>query len=192
MSNVEIKKKLSPDQREELLRALKARFEKNMNRHRGLEWVKVQARLDSPAGETGLWSLNEMERTGGEPDVVGYDSKTGEYIFYDCSAESPAGRRNVCYDREGLESRKSFKPEANAVDMAASMGIGLLEEKQYRELQELGNFDTKTSSWLKTPADIRKLGGALFADRRYGKVFVYHNGAPSYYAVRAFRGSLRV
>ncbi|MBP1674339.1 MAG: hypothetical protein H6Q24_477 [Bacteroidetes bacterium] len=192
MSNVEIKKKLSPDQREELLRALKARFEKNMDRHRGLEWVKVQARLDSPAGETGLWSLNEMERTGGEPDVVGYDSKTGEYIFYDCSAESPAGRRNVCYDREGLESRKSFKPEANAVDMAASMGIGLLEEKQYRELQELGNFDTKTSSWLKTPADIRKLGGALFADRRYGKVFVYHNGAPSYYAVRAFRGSLRV
>ena len=192
MSNVEIKKKLSPDQREELLRALKARFEKNMDRHRGLEWVKVQARLDSPAGETGLWSLYEMERTGGEPDVVGYDSKTGEYIFYDCSAESPAGRRNVCYDREGLESRKSFKPEANAVDMAASMGIGLLEEKQYRELQELGNFDTKTSSWLKTPADIRKLGGALFADRRYGKVFVYHNGAPSYYAVRAFRGSLRV
>jgi len=192
MSNVEIKKKLSPDRREELLRALKARFEKNMDRHRGLEWVKVQARLDSPAGETGLWSLNEMERTGGEPDVVGYDSKTGEYIFYDCSAESPAGRRNVCYDREGLESRKSFKPEANAVDMAASMGIGLLEEKQYRELQELGNFDTKTSSWLKTPADIRKLGGALFADRRYGKVFVYHNGAPSYYAVRAFRGSLRV
>ena len=192
MSNVEIKKKLSPDQREELLRALIARFEKNMDRHRGLEWVKVQARLDSPAGETGLWSLNEMERTGGEPDVVGYDSKTGEYIFYDCSAESPAGRRNVCYDREGLESRKSFKPEANAVDMAASMGIGLLEEKQYRELQELGNFDTKTSSWLKTPADIRKLGGALFADRRYGKVFVYHNGAPSYYAVRAFRGSLRV
>jgi len=192
MSNVEIKKKLSPEKREELLRALKARFEKNMDRHRGLEWVKVQARLDSPAGETGLWSLNEMERTGGEPDVVGYDSKTGEYIFYDCSAESPAGRRNVCYDREGLESRKSFKPEANAVDMAASMGIGLLEEKQYRELQELGNFDTKTSSWLKTPADIRKLGGALFADRRYGKVFVYHNGAPSYYAVRAFRGSLRV
>ena len=192
MSNVEIKKKLSPDQREELLRALIARFEKNMDRHRGLEWVKVQARLDSPAGETGLWSLNEMERTGGEPDVVGYDSKTGEYIFYDCSAESPAGRRNVCYDREGLESRKSFKPEANAVDMAATMGIGLLEEKQYRELQELGNFDTKTSSWLKTPADIRKLGGALFADRRYGKVFVYHNGAPSYYAVRAFRGSLRV
>ena len=192
MSNVEIKKKLSPEKREELLRALKARFEKNMDRHRGLEWVKVQARLDSPAGETGLWSLNEMERTGGEPDVVGYDSKTGEYIFYDCSAESPAGRRNVCYDREGLESRKSFKPEANAVDMAASMGIGLLEEKQYRELQELGNFDTKTSSWLKTPADIRKLGGALFADRRYGKVFVYHNGAPSYYAVRAFRGWLRV
>jgi len=192
MSTVEIKKKLSPEKREELLRALKARFEKNMNRHKGLEWVKVQARLDSQAGETGLWSLNEMERTGGEPDVVGYDSKTGEYIFYDCSAESPAGRRNVCYDREGLESRKSFKPEANAVDMAASMGIGLLEEKQYRELQELGNFDTKTSSWLKTPADIRKLGGALFADRRYGKVFVYHNGAPSYYAVRAFRGSLRV
>jgi hypothetical protein len=192
MSNVEAKKKLSPEQREELLRALKARFEKNMNRHKGLEWVKVQARLDPPAGGTGLWSLYEMERTGGEPDVAGYDSKTGEYIFYDCSAESPAGRRNVCYDREGQESRKSFRPEANAIDMAASMGIELLEEKQYRELQELGNFDTKTSSWLKTPADIRKLGGALFADRRYGKVFVYHNGAPSYYGVRGFRGSLRV
>ena len=190
--NMGNKKELSPEQREELIGALKSRFEKNMNRHKGLEWVKVQARLDPPAGGTGLWSLYEMERTGGEPDVAGYDSKTGEYIFYDCSAESPAGRRNVCYDREGLESRKSFKPEANAVDMAATMGIGLLEEKQYRELQELGNFDTKTSSWLKTPADIRKLGGALFADRRYGKVFVYHNGAPSYYAVRAFRGSLRV
>jgi len=192
MATFEIKKKLSPEQREELLRALKARFEKNMGRHRGLEWVNVQARLDPPAGETGLWSLYEMERTGGEPDVAGYDSKTGEYIFYDFSAESPTGRRNVCYDREGQESRKSFRPEANAIDMAASMGIELLEEKQYRELQELGNFDTKTSSWLKTPADIRKLGGALFADRRYGKVFVYHNGAPSYYGVRGFRGSLRV
>jgi len=190
MSNLEAKKELSREQREELLGVLKARFEKNMKRHNGLEWAKVQAKLEASTEK--LWSLNEMERTGGEPDVVGFDKKTGEFIFFDCSAESPAGRRNVCYDREGLESRKSFKPEANAVDMAASMGIGLLEEKQYRELQELGNFDTKTSSWLKTPADIRKLGGALFADRRYGKVFVYHNGAPSYYAVRAFRGSLRV
>jgi len=192
MSNVATKKKLSAEQREELLRVLKARFEKNVNHHKGFEWAKVQARLELSAGGEKLWSLYEMERTGGEPDVVGFDKETGEYIFYDCSEESPAGRRNVCYDREGLESRKSFKPEANAADMAAAMGIELLDEEQYRHLQELGNFDTKTSSWLKTPADIRKLGGALFADRRYGKVFVYHNSAPSYYGVRAFRGSLRI
>jgi len=190
MSNVETKKKLSPEQREELLRALKARFEKNMNRHKGLEWAIVQAKLDDNTEK--LWSLNEMERTGGEPDVVGYDKKTGEYIFYDCSAESPKGRRNVCYDREALESRKAFKPEDNAIDMAAAMGIEILTEEQYRELQKLGNFDTKTSSWLKTPSEIRKLGGAIFADRRYDHVFVYHNGAPSYYGVRGFRGSLRV
>jgi hypothetical protein len=184
------KKELSPGQREELLRALKARFEKNMNRHKGLEWVKVQAKLE--ANTEKLWSLNEMERTGGEPDVVGYDKKTGEYIFYDCSAESPKGRRSVCYDREGQESRKEFKPENNAIDMATAMGIELLTEEQYRELQKLGNFDTKTSSWVKTPSDIRKLGGALFADRRYGNIFVYHNSAHSYYAARGFRGSLRV
>jgi hypothetical protein len=184
------KKELSPEQCEGLLKALKDRFEKNMNRHKGLEWAKVQAKLD--ANTEKLWSLNEMERTGGEPDVVGHDEKTGEYIFYDCSAESPKGRRNVCYDREGQEARKAFKPEDNAIDMAAAMGIELLTEEPYRELQKLGNFDTKTSSWLKTPSDIRKLGGALFADRRYGNVFVYHNSAPSYYAVRAFRGSLRV
>ena len=184
------KKKLSPEQREELLRALKARFEKNMNRHKGLEWAKVQAKLE--ANPEKLWSLNEMERTGGEPDVVGYDKKTGEYIFYDCSAESPQGRRSVCYDREGQESRKEYKPDNNAMDMAAAMGIELLTEEQYRELQQLGNFDAKTSSWVKTPSDIRKLGGALFADRRYGNVFVYHNSAPSYYGARAFRGSLKV
>jgi hypothetical protein len=193
MNNINsINKELSPEQREELLTALKARFEKNMNRHKGLEWAKVQSRLDSPAGGEKLWSLNEMERTGGEPDVVGHDKKTGEYIFYDCSAESPKGRRSVCYDREGLETRKEFKPEDNAIDMAAAMGIELLTEEQYRELQKLGNFDTKTSSWVKTPIDIRKLGGALFADRRYGHVFVYHNSAPSYYGARAFRGALRV
>ena len=185
-----LKKEFSPEQREELLRALKARFEKNMNRHKGLEWAKVQAKLESNTEK--LWSLNEMERTGGEPDVVGHDKKTGEYIFCDCSAESPKGRRNVCYDREGQEARKAFKPEDNAFDMAAAMGIDLLTEEQYRELQKLGNFDTKTSSWVKTPSDIRKLGGALFADCRYGNVFVYHNSAPSYYGVRAFRGSLRV
>ena len=185
-----LKKEFSPEQREELLRALKARFEKNMNHHKGLEWAKVQAKLE--ANTEKLWSLNEMERTGGEPDVVGHDKKTGEYIFCDCSAESPKGRRNVCYDREGQEARKTFKPEDNAFDMAAAMGIDLLTEEQYRELQKLGNFDTKTSSWVKTPSDIRKLGGALFADRRYGNVFVYHNSAPSYYGVRAFRGSLRV
>ena len=184
------KKDLSPEQREELLRALKARFEKNMNRHKGLEWAQVQAKLEAHAEK--LWSLNEMERTGGEPDVVGDDKKTGEYIFYDCSEESPKGRRSVCYDREALESRKEHKPEDNAVDMAAAIGIELLTEKQYRELQKLGNFDTKTSSWVKTPFDIRKLGGALFCDRRYDTIFVYHNGAESYYAARAFRGLLRV
>ncbi|MBK5102050.1 MAG: DUF4256 domain-containing protein [Desulfobacteraceae bacterium] len=184
------KKELSPEQREELLRALKARFEKNMNRHKNLEWAKVQAKLE--ANTEKLWSLNEMERTGGEPDVVGHDKKTGEYIFYDCSAESPKGRRSLCYDREALESRKEHKPENNIIDMAAAMGIELLSEEQYRELQKLGNFDTKTSSWVITPADIRKLGGAIFADRRYNTVFVYHNGAESYYAARGFRGSLRV
>lgn len=185
------KKELPPKKREELLRILKDRFEKNMNRHKGLEWANVQARLDSPAGGEKLWSLNEMERTGGEPDVTGHDHKTGEYFFYDCSAESPAGRRSVCYDREGLESRKEHKPENNAMDMAAAMGIELLTEEQYRELQKLGKFDSKTSSWVKTPPGIRKLGGALFADFRYGNVFVYHNSAPSYYAARAFRGLLR-
>ena len=177
-------------QREELFRSLKARFEKNMNRHKGLEWAKVQAKLENYPEK--LWSLNEMERTGGEPDVVGHDKKTGEYIFYDCSAESPKGRRSVCYDREALESRKEHKPENSAVDMAAAMGIELLTEEQYRELQKLGTFDAKTSSWVKTPSDIRKLGGALFCDRRYGKVFVYHNGAQSYYSARGFRGSLSV
>ena len=184
------KKELSPEQREKLLRALKARFEKNMNRHKGLEWAKVKAKLE--ANPDKLWSLNEMERTGGEPDVVGHDKKAGEYIFCDCSAESPKGRTSVCYDREGLESRKEHKPENNAIDMAEAMGIELLTEEQYLELQKRGDFDTKTSSWVKTPADIRKLGGALFADRRYGNIFVYHNSAPSYYGVRAFRGSLRV
>ena len=186
------KKELSPEQHEELIRALKARFEKNMNRHQGLDWAKVQAKLDPPSGGEKLWSLNEMERTGGEPDVVGYDETTGEYIFYDCSSESPKGRRSLCYDREAWESRKEHKPENNAIDMAAAMGIELLTEEQYRELQKLGNFDAKTSSWVKTPSDIRKLGGALFCDRRYNTVFVYHNGAESYYAARGFRGSLRV
>ncbi len=190
MSKISNKKELSAGQREELLKALKPRFEKNINRHKGLEWAKVQAKLEVSSEK--LWSLNEMESTGGEPDVVGHDKNTGEYIFYDCSAESPKGRRNVCYDREGLESRKSFKPENNAIDMAAAMGIELLTEEQYRELQELGNFDMKTSSWVKTPSDIRKLGGALFADRRYDHVFIYHNSAPSYYGVRGFRGSLKV
>jgi hypothetical protein len=182
------KRELSPKQREVLLRALKARFEKNMNRHKGLKWAEVQAKLEAIAEQ--LWSLNEMERTGGEPDVVGQD--TGEYIFYDCSAESPKGRRSLCYDREALESRKEHKPRDNAIDVAAAMGIELLTEEQYRELQKLGDFDTKTSSWVKTPSDIRKLGGALFCDRRYDTVFVYHNGAESYYAARAFRGWLRV
>jgi hypothetical protein len=184
------KKDLSPEQREELLRALKARFEKNMNRHEGLGWAKVQARLEANAEK--LWSLNEMERTGGEPDVVGHEQKTGEYVFYDCSAESPKGRTSVCYDREGLDSRKEFKPKNTAMDMAAAMGIELLTEEQYLELQKLGDFDTKTSSWVKTPPDIRKLGGALYCDRRYGRVFVGHNGAQSYYSARAFRGWLRV
>ena len=184
------KKQLSPERRKELLLALKTRFEKNMDRHKGLEWAKVQAKLEANAEK--LWSLSEMERTGGEPDVVGHDKKTGEYIFYDCSAESPKGRRSVCYDREALESRKEHKPENNALDMAAAMGIELLTEEQYRELQKLGDFDTKTSSWVKTPSDIRKLGGAIFCDRRYDTVFVYHNGAESYYAARGFRGSLRV
>ena len=184
------KKELSPEQHEEILRALKARFEKNMNRHTGLEWANVQAKLE--ANSEKLWSLHEMERSGGEPDVVGYDEKTDEYTFYDCSAESPKGRRSVCYDREGQESRKEYKPKNNAIDMAAAMGIELLTEEQYRWLQKLGNFDTKTSSWVKTPSDIRKLGGALFCDRRYNTVFMYHNGAQSYYAARGFRGSLRV
>jgi hypothetical protein len=187
---MERNKELSPEQREELIRALKIRFEKNMNRHEGFEWAKLQAKLEANTGK--LWSLNEMERTGGEPDVVGNDNNTGEYIFYDCSAESPKGRRSVCYDREGLESRKEHKPENNAIDMAAVMGIELLTEEQYRELQKLENFDTKTSSWVKTPSEIRKLGGALFCDRRYNHVFVYHNGAESYYGVRGFRGSLRI
>ncbi|MCW3120025.1 MAG: hypothetical protein JWM28_4107 [Chitinophagaceae bacterium] len=184
------KKKLSSEQREQLLSTLKARFEKNRNRHKDLEWAKVQAKLE--ANTEKLWSINEMERTGGEPDVVGHDKKTGEYIFYDCSAESPKGRRSVCYDGEALESRKEHKPENNAIDMAAAMGIEVLTEEQYRKLQELGDFDTKTSSWVKTPSDIRNLRGALFCDRRYDHVFVYHNGAESYYAARAFRGSLRV
>jgi Protein of unknown function (DUF4256) len=184
------KKDLSPEQRQELLRTLKARFEKNMNRHKGLAWAKVQAKLEANAER--LWSLNEMERTGGEADVVGHDEQTDEYNFYDCSEESPKGRRSVCYDREALESRKEHKPQDNAMDMAAAMGIELLTEEQYKELQKLGSFDTKTSSWVKTPAAIRKLGGALFCDRRYETVFVYHSGAESYYAARAFRGSLKV
>jgi hypothetical protein len=184
------KNKLSSEEREELLLALRARFEKNMNRHKGLEWAKVQSKLE--ANTEKLWSLNEMETTGGEPDVVGHDKKTGEYIFYDCSAESPKGRRSVCYDHEALESRKEHKPENSAIEMATDMGIEILTEEQYRELQKLGKFDTKTSSWIKTPADIRKLGGAIFADWRYGHIFVYHNGAESYYAARAFRGSLRI
>ena len=184
------KKELSREHREELLRTLKVRFEKNMHRHTGLEWATVQAKLD--ANPEKLWSLAEMERTGGEPDVVRYDKKTGEYIFYDCSAESPKSRRSLCYDRKALESRKEHKPGNNAIDMAAAMGIEILTEEQYRELQKLGDFDTKTSSWVKTPSDIRELGGALFCDRRYNTVFVYHNGAESYYAARGFRGMLRV
>ncbi len=187
-----LKKELSPKQCEELLRALKARFEKNMNRHKGLAWAKVEAKLE--ANTEKLWSLHEMERTGGEPDVVGHDKKTGETIFYDCSAESPQGRRSVCYDRAGQQANIKGRPDAkeNAIDMATAMGIEILTEEQYRELQKLGDFDTKTSSWVKTPPEIRKLGGALFCDRRYGHVFAYHNGAQSYYSARGFRGSLRV
>ena len=181
---------MKPKRREELLEALKARFEKNMNRHRGLDWAKVQVRLEAHADK--LWSLDEMERTGGEPDVVGQDKKTGELIFHDCSAESPKGRRSACYDRDALDSRKEFKPKSNAMDMAAAMGVEILTEEQYRQLQTLGEFDTKTSSWLKTPLEIRKRGGAIFGDRRYDHVFVYHNGASSYYAARGFRGALRV
>lgn len=185
-----IDKKLTSEQRKSLLNTLKARFEKNMNRHKNLDWAQVQARLDADPDK--LWSLSEMERTGGEPDVVDLDAKSGEYIFYDCSAESPVGRRSLCYDREGLDSRKENKPQGNAEEMAASIGIEMLDEEQYRSLQKLGKFDAKTSSWLKTPSDIRDLGGALFADFRYGKVFIYHNSAPSYYAARGFRGSRRV
>ena len=184
------KQELLPKQREELFKALKNRFEKHMNRHKGLAWAKVQAKLEADPKK--LWSLSEMESTGGEPDVVEFDKKTGEYIFFDCSAESPSGRRSVCYDREALESRKEHKPKNSAIDMAAAMGIELLTEDQYRELQKLGDFDTKTSSWITTPSEIRKLGGAIFCDRRYNHVFVYHNGAESYYAARGFRGSLRV
>jgi hypothetical protein len=184
------KTKLSQGQRAELLGALKARFEKNMNRHKGLEWANIQAKLEGNA--EALWSLNEMERTGGEPDVVGHDKKTGEYVFYDCSAESPKGRRSICYDPEALESRKEHKPGDSAIGMAAAMGVEILTEEQYRELQKLGKFDEKTSSWVKTPSDIRRLGGAICCDRRYGHVFTGHNGAESYYAARAFRGSLRV
>jgi hypothetical protein len=184
------KSELSPEQRKELLGVLKARFEKNMNRHKGLEWANALTKLE--ANPDKLWSLHEMERTGGEPDVVGLDKKTGEYIFYDCSGESPKGRRSLCYDREALDSRKENKPKGSAVDLATAMGIELLTEEQTRELQKLGTFDTKTSSWVKTPPDVRTLGGALFCDRRFNTVFVYHNGAESYYAARGFRGSLRV
>ena len=184
------KKQLASKQREELLGVLKARFEKNLGRHKGVEWTRVQAKLEGSPEK--LWSLSEMERTGGEPDLVGHDNKTGEYIFWDCSAETPQSRTSVCYDREGLESRKEHRPKTTAMDMAAAMGIELLTEEEYLELQKFGDFDTKTSSWVKTPADIRKLGGALYCDRRYGRVFVGHNGAQSYYAARAFRGSLRV
>jgi hypothetical protein len=191
MSDTKVEKtKLSSEQREKLLGALAARFEKNMSRHKGLDWVKVRAKLEKH--EEKLWSLHEMEQSGGEPDVIGHDKNTGEYIFCDCSAESPAGRRSFCYDREALNSRKEHKPKNSAMDMAAAMGVEILTEDEYRELQKLGEFDTKTSSWVKTPAEFRKLGGALFCDRRYGRVFVYHNGAESYYAARGFRGTVRV
>jgi hypothetical protein len=190
MKKVETKKQLTPPQQKELLATLKTRFEKNPNRHPGLEWAKVEARLK--AGGKKLWSLHEMERTGGEPDVVGYDKKTGEYLFVDCSAESPKGRTSLCYDREALDSRKEFKPKNSAMDLAAAMGIELLTEEQYLDLQKQGNFDTKSSSWVKAPAEMRKLGGALYGDRRFGRVFIYHNGAQSYYSGRGFRGALRV
>jgi hypothetical protein len=190
MSKINIKKKLSPDQQKKLLKTLQGRFVDNMNRHKGLDWAKVQAKLE--ANPEKLWSLNEMETTGGEPDVVSYDKKSGEFIFFDCAAESPKGRRSLCYDQEGLESRKEHRPDGNVIDMATAMGIELLTEEQYRQLQELGEFDTKTSTWVKTPPAIRKLGGALFCDRRYDQVFTYHNGAQSYYGARAFRGVLRV
>ncbi len=190
MKTAGTKKELSPKQREELLGALHARFEKNLRRHQGLDWAKVKAKLESNPDK--LWSLHEMEKTGGEPDIVGQDKSTGEFIFFDCSAQSPEGRTSVCYDREGLESRKEHRPKTSAMDMAAAMGLELLTEEQYRELQQLGEFDTKSSSWVKAPADIRKLGGALFGDRRFGRVFIYHNGAQSYYSARAFRGSLKV
>lgn len=190
MKGTETKKKLPPQLREELLATLEARFEKNEKRHPGLEWAQVKARLEAKAEK--LWSLHEMESTGGEPDVVGHDAKTGEYVFFDCSAESPKGRVSLCYDREALDSRKEHKPKDNAVDVAEAMGIELLTEEEYRDLQKLGSFDMKTSSWVQAPADIRKLGGALFGDRRFGRVFIYHNGAQSYYSARGFRGSLRV
>ena len=190
MKSANIEKSLPAKERETLLQTLKARFEKNMNRHKGLKWADVEAKLDANADK--LRSLHEMEKTGGEPDVVGQDKKTGEYIFFDCSPESPKGRVSVCYDREGLESRKEHRPKNTAIDMAAEMGIELLTEEQYQELQRLGEFDTKTSTWVKTPAEMRKLGGALFGDRRFGRVFFYHNGAQSYYSARGFRGSLRV
>jgi hypothetical protein len=190
MKDVKTKKELSSAQRQELLGALKARFEKNMNRHAGLDWAKVQTRLEGNSEK--MWSLSEMERTGGEPDVVGLDIKSGEYIFYDCSAQSPKGRTNLCYDREALDSRKQFKPKNSALNLAAAMGIELLTEEQYYELQQLGEFDTKSSSWLKTPANVRNLGGAIFGDRRFGRVFIYHNGAESYYGGRGFRGWLKV
>lgn len=184
------KKELLPEQKAELIKVLQIRFDRNMNRHKGIDWASVQKRLEIHSEK--LWSVNEMESTGGEPDIVGHDEKTGEYIFCDCSSESPAGRRNLCYDREGQLSRKEFRPENNAMDMASAMGIEILTEEQYRELQNLGNFDTKTSSWLLTPSAIRKLGGAIFGDRRYDHVFVYHNGAQSYYGARGFRGVLKV
>jgi hypothetical protein len=190
MKDVKTTKELSSMQRQKLLGALKARFERNMNRHGGLDWAKVQARLEGNSEK--LWSLSEMERTGGEPDVVGHDKKSGEYIFYDCSAQSPKGRTSLCYDREALDSRKQFKPKNSAMDLAAAIGIELLTEEQYHELQQLGEFDTKSSSWLKTPANVRKLGGAIFGDRRFGRVFIYHNGAESYYGGRGFRGLLKV
>jgi hypothetical protein len=190
MKGAKSKQSLSAEQREELLGTLKARFEKNMNRHAGIEWAKVEARLETATAK--LWSLREMESTGGEPDVIGHDRKTGEFLFVDCAAQSPKGRTSLCYDREALDSRKEFKPKNSAMDLAAAMGTELLTEEQYRELQQRGEFDTKSSSWLRTPAEIRKLGGAIFGDRRFGRVFVYHNGAESYYSGRGFRSGLRV